>query len=169
MKPTIFVSILCLLTLAHAGTAPAQPDEWIVITTVPDTFRSCTIGEITDERVNLIRPGEVVRVHVDSIDVLVRRIDSRFWTGAGIGALTGGALGAIIGAAAHEEPDPGFHLFEISRGGDAFLGGMLGGIGGFVVGGLIGGASGGEERLDLSGHSQKNKLIILRQLRDENR
>jgi len=169
MKPILILSILFLLTFVDVEDCLAQPDVWTVITIVPDTLHSCLIGDIEDNRVSLIRTtGEVVRMSVDSIGTLVRKRGSQFWSGAGYGALIGGGAGVFLGAVTYEEPSTGFQLFHISRGGQAFLGGMFGSLSGLVVGGLIGAASGGEERYDISDRSVENKRTILRQLGEGN-
>jgi hypothetical protein len=164
MKAINIISILFLLTCGISFMTLAGEGGWSVVTTAGDTLRSCTIGEVEDGRVNLLRVDEVVPVNIDSIRTVFRTEGDHFWGGAGVGLLLGVSVGAIIGSATYEKPDPE-PFMHFGQGGATIAGALAGGLAGFAVGGIIGAGSGGDEYYELEGQPLRGKIQVLNNLR----
>ncbi len=108
--------------------------------------------------------GNIQAFALDSIQELRKSRPSSVGTGIVIGALTGGAVGACIGAAAYQEPKHESNTFQLDFGpGIAIAGGaVLGTLAGGVVGGIIAGVS-REQFLDLSGRTPEEREQLVRQ------
>jgi len=95
----------------------------------------------------------------------MRRVGkSKFWKGAGIGFLAGGATGGLIGAATYEEStEPLADIFiNPARQGEAIVtGALLGGISGFIIGGLVGSSAGKEQVYDFTQKTREQKSATL--------
>ncbi len=168
MKITTISSILCIFSFTYPTISPTQTNEWTVITSAKDTLRSCIIGTLEGDVVNLVCGSSVVQIPVDSLSMLIRHRESHFWSGAGYGTLAGITVGAIVALATYHKPT-GTWAIDIGAGGAAVGGGILGAVTGFTIGGIVGAVSGGDEKYDLSQKPTKEKIKILRDLRGENR
>jgi hypothetical protein len=168
MKVIAILSIVCIVLLTFPIISRAQSKEWTVVTSTHDTLRSCIIGTLKGDTVNLISGNSVVQISVDSLSMLIRHGETQFWSGAGYGTLAGVAVGAFVGLAADEKSTGTFAL-NFGPGVAALGGGILGAVTGFTIGGIIGAVSGGDEKHDLSQEPTGGKIKILRDLRRENR
>ncbi|MFZ1082939.1 MAG: hypothetical protein WAO19_13555 [Candidatus Kryptoniota bacterium] len=168
MKIIIILSILCIFSFTYPTISTAQTDEWTVITSAKDTLRSCIIGTLEGDVVNLVCGSSAVQIPVDSLSILIRHKESHFWSGAGYGTLAGITVGVIVGLGIYEKPT-GPWAIDVGRGGAALGGGILGAVAGFTIGGIVGAVFGGDEKYDLSQEPTKEKIKILRDLRGENR
>jgi len=163
MNMIVFLSTLFLLLLNFAT---AQNQEWTIITSARDTLRSCTIGRVNGDTVNVVSGNAVVILPVDSLRMMERKQGTHFWRGAGIGALTGGMIGTVVGAETYKEPTGPFAFdFRVLA---AIGGGVVGVTAGFAVGGIIGAFSGGDETYDFSRETPDEKVRILRDIRRNN-
>ncbi len=167
MKIITIVSILCIFSFTYPTISSAQSNEWTVITSTGYTLRSCTIGTLEGDVVNLVCGNSAVQIRVDSLSMLIRHKESHFWSGAGYGTLVGIAVGAIVGLATYQKPTGAWSI-DLGPGVAALGGGVLGAVTGFIIGGIIGAVSGGDETYDLSQEPTKEKIRILRYILREN-
>jgi hypothetical protein len=91
---------------------------------------------------------------------------SGFLKGIGLGLLTGGATGVLLGFAGGDD-DPGW--FSMTAGEKAALGGLALGIIGTGIGGLCGAVSGIDESIELSRLSENDKADVLSKLQKKSR
>lgn len=144
----------------------AQSHAWTVITSAHDTLRSCIVGGLENNMVNLICGSSVVQISVDSLSIVTRHGESHFWSGAGYGTLVGAAAGTLVGVATYQKP-AGPTAFDFGPGVQAFGGAILGGVAGFTIGGIVGAGSGGDDRYNLSEETTAGKIKILGDLGGE--
>ncbi len=167
--------VLVFSFLAVVSFANAQDETWQIVLSSNDTLYGCTLLEIRDNLL-VISTETVESVPIESINVLLRHKQGKFWDGAGYGAMAGAALGAMVGAATYKEPKPkpddGYFsgMFDGSPLGSTFSimgGGLIGAVGGIAIGGLIGASAGGEEVYELSKRPYHARIMILRKLLGE--
>ncbi len=109
-------------------------------------------------------------VSIDIADIKVIRIvkKSQFWVGATFGSLTGGGIGAIVGALI-EKPAP-IILSSLAAEKKTILGGIFFGfIIGAVGGGLIGASEGTDKTIQLIGMTDSEIQEVLDKLRKKAR
>jgi len=152
-----------LLIFSAANALLAQDNAWQIKLADGDILSNLSLQNVVGDSLVVSQTGQARRIAVDDIVEMRRAGKSKFWKGAGIGFLAGGATGALIGLATYEEPDPanGFTL-DFGPGANALAGGILGGLGGFVVGGMIGASAGKDEVYDFSTKTFEQKLAVLR-------
>ncbi len=163
------------LILFSYSLSVAQDNNWQLILASGDTISNVSLQVLEGDTVAVILSDTVHprRILVDSIFVLRKIKESKYWKGAAIGTLTGMSAGALIGFASYSEPEPepeGWSIrVDFGRGGSAFFGGILGGLMGFVLGGIVGTSAGVDEIYDLSASSHNYKVYtILALLKEKN-
>jgi hypothetical protein len=112
--------------------------------------------------------GKDVSVDIEEIKVIRIVKKSQFWVGATFGSLTGGGIGAIVGALI-EKPAP-IILSSLAAEKKTILGGIFFGfIIGAVGGGLIGASAGTDKTILLEGMSDFEINKALEKLRKKAR
>lgn len=162
------------LVVFLAGISSADVNTWNLVLSKGDTLFHCKLLRVSNGM--LVFSQDVVdSVSIESLSAVFRHSEGSFWTGAGYGAIAGGAVGAIIGAASYEEPKPNpnggyFSNLNLGFGSPALSavgGGILGAAGGFIIGGIIGASSGDEDSYELSDRPQNARIMILEMIRSQ--
>ncbi len=152
--PLLFISATALLT---------QDNAWQIKLAGSDMLSDISVQNIVGDSLAISQAGQARRIAVDDIVEMRRAGKSKFWKGAGIGFLAGGATGALVAATTYEEPANSFAAaFTLDRGSTIVAGAILGGFPGFIIGGLLGSSAGKEQVHDLSNKTREQKLATLR-------
>jgi hypothetical protein len=108
-------------------------------------------------------------VSADIADIKAIRImkKSKFWTGAGIGVLIGGAAGAILGYSSGDD-DPGM-MFTFTAGQKALMGGIGFGLVGLLLGGIAGAGAGTDNTFQIDRMSDSEIQETMEELRKKAR
>ncbi len=167
-KLLLIVTILCIL----ATMSSAQGKTWRLTFVSHDTLTVSRLDSLSDSTLFAACNGKATSFPIDSIAMLVACKQGRFSDGDGIGFLVGVSIGAIIGAASYQKPEPSKSFtinIDLGPGADAMAGGIIGGVGGFIIGGIIAGSD-RYETYDLRTHKDiKMKRRILQLAIDNNR
>jgi hypothetical protein len=163
IKLFLIITMLCF----SISQALAQESTLRLISLSGDTLNACRIDSLSDIVLFASCSGKAISIPIDSIAILERFKEGHFLKGAAIGTLVGGTVGAIIGYATYQKPEPrpnGLFTIDLGPGPAALGGGLIGGVGGFVVGGIIGSSS-DHYKIDL--RTQKTlrmKRLIIQQV-----
>ena len=162
MKCTITITILLILS----NLSFAQQKNINLTLRNGDILSQTSIEKLIEDSVKISISGQPQWIKADSI-IEIRQIKkSKFWKGAGIGLLTGTAVGAIIGRASYKEADASDDSwnFDFGPGLSTFGGAVLGGLTGTLVGGIVGASSGKDEVYDLSQKKLEQKIEIIKSI-----
>ncbi len=135
-------------------TAEAPDSNWSIRVSGGQTFISCMPMDFDDSTLTVLSWNNTIKLPIDSVNIVYRRMGTQFWAdaaiGAGIGLLVGTMMGLAIGGSSMSGYD------------DIMNGALFGVFVGFAVGGGIGNASGGDEIYNMRGKSRLQKLSIIR-------
>lgn len=151
-----------LLFFIFANALPAQNKAWQIKLAGGGMLSNVSLQNVIGDSLAISQAGQTRRIAVDAVIEMRRDGKSKFWKGAGIGLLAGGATGALIAAATYEESTGPFAVDPAGRGGTTIAGAVLGGIPGFIIGGLVGSSAGKAQVYDLSGKTREQKSATLR-------
>ncbi len=144
--------------------ALAGENLWRLAILGGDVLPDCRLDSLNDESLVFTQGGLSRSIPVNSIIKMSQQKESHFWLGAGLGLLAGATIGALIGAAAYEEPEQTGSIHWDLSGLAAGAGGAIGGLTGLVVGGAIGASTGGVRTIDLERKTVTMKLQIMQML-----
>jgi hypothetical protein len=164
MYPIVRFLLFCTLVMVVPPSVRCQAEGWEVHPFGREPITGCLLVGVNDSMLIVKNAAGDMSVSVDSIALLRNIHVTSFWTGAGYGALAGGALGAVIGYATYSEPEhrPGewFHL-NFGPGLNAAAGGVVGLLVGGLVGGSIAVSSSKPEEVVLSNRTHQHRVLIL--------
>jgi len=108
-------NVLLLLFIA-ANALPAQNNAWQVKLAGGDVLSNVALQNVVGDSLAISQTGQTRRIAVDAIVEMRRAGKSKFWQGAGIGLLAGGATGSLIAGPTYEESTGPFAV-DPGRGG----------------------------------------------------
>jgi hypothetical protein len=146
--------------LFSVSVSTAQETPWHIVTSSGDTLNASSLDSLQGNQLFATGTNGLFLLPLDSIATIHEQKEGDFWTGAAIGTIAGGVIGAVAGSAA--EPKGAWF-----KGLGTAAGGGLGLVGGFVLGGVIGGASGHDETYDLSSMTPNVRIQIVHNLLSE--
>jgi hypothetical protein len=162
-KLFLIITILCL----SISPVSAQESTLRLISVSNDTLNLCRIDSLSDIVLFASCSNKALSLPIDSIAIIERIKEGHFLKGAALGTLVGVTVGAIIGYATYQKPEPrpnGLFTIDLGPGPATLGGGLIGGVGGFVVGGVIGSSS-DHYTIDLrSRKTLKMKRLIIQQV-----
>src|SRR5208283_2176044 len=126
----LIVTIICISAL----TSSAQEKIWKLTFISHDTLTASRLDSLSDSTLFVTCNGRVISFPIDSIAVLESFKEGRFSDGDGIGFLVGAGIGAILGAASYQKPEPSKSFtinIDFGPGPDAMAGGIIVGVGAF--------------------------------------
>ena len=144
-----------------ASRSSAKTKAWHMVFVRGDTLTECRLSAFNDTLLSFERNGVLASVAVDSLDKLFRRGEPTFWKSAGYGAVGGAAIGLLVGLLTGEKES------WSGRSAPGLAGAAIGAAGGFVIGGIIGALIGGDEAYSFAGRPRQAKIMLLRQIMDE--
>ncbi len=145
--------------------------SWRVIYGSGDQVRATKLDSLSGTCLFVNRRDKSISIPIDSIAVLTHYKEGHFWTGAGIGLVTGTLLGALIGGVSYQAPEQQNSFGVLGTTGKGFsavgTGIVIGAPLGFLTGGIIGGSE-GHETFDLRTCKdlKTKRLILLQALED---
>ena len=156
----IVITILALLIATNL--LLAKGNNWELTLANGDIISNISIQNLVGDSLALSQSGKISWINVDSIIVIRKIVESKFWIGAGIGALAGTGLGALIASSSNEKSPSNSFSIRLSQGAAVAIGAVLGGVCGLLIGGIIGATASEDEVYDLAGKTLKEKLGIIR-------
>lgn len=163
----VWVGIICFM---FASAVLARENNWQLTLANGDTISSVLLQRLQGDSLAIsfaISDTTLMKwISVESIVELRKVKKSKFWKGAGIGFVAGAAVGALIGRASYEEPEPtpGDWNLDFGPGFNTSVGGILGAPVGFLLGGIIGSSAGKDEIYDFTQMKYKQKLDLISSL-----
>jgi hypothetical protein len=98
---------ITILTLSLAvNSLLAQENNWQLTLVNGDTISNVSFQNLVGDSLAISQSGQTNWINVESITEIRKIVESEFWTGAGIGAIVGTGLGAIIASSSNKKSTP---------------------------------------------------------------